>query len=136
MPMMLRFRAGPGDYFVDLVHALEVRPRSALQPLPAMADGIAGVLERDAVAVTVVSALGEGDRHVLVLRAGDRTIGLLVDEVVGVQEVAASTIGPPPAGQRPALVQATVHEDGHLSYVLAVDELAARTHPVHEENTP
>ena len=105
-----------------------------MQPLPAPADGIAGVVERDAVAVTVVDALGGGDRHVLVLQAGTRAIGLLVDEVLGVEDVALSAMGPPPAGQRPALVQATVHEDGHLSYVLAVEELAARSTFFEEEN--
>ena len=129
MPVMVRFRAGSGDYVVDLMHALEVRPRSALQLLPAPADGVAGVVERDEVAVTVLDALGAGDRHVLVLQAGERAVGLLVDEVLGVEEVAASAIGPAPAGQRLPLVRAVVGGGTRLTYVLAVDHLVGSTPP-------
>jgi chemotaxis signal transduction protein len=121
---MVRFRSGSGMWVVPLEHTLEVRMRDAMRTLPDPHPGVEGVVEHDDIAVPVVRALGFGGRHVLVLREGTRSVGLLVDEVIGVVEVVSSAAGPAPAGQRTALVAGTVREGDELAYVLDVGRLA------------
>jgi chemotaxis signal transduction protein len=50
-----------------------------------------------------VSPLGAASGQVLVLDDNGTSIGLLVDEVVGIERLPGET-GPPPAGQRSPLV--------------------------------
>jgi chemotaxis signal transduction protein len=69
---------------------------------------VAGLLHRDGQTVTVVSPLGGGQPgQVLVLDDGGTSIGLLVDEVVGIERVQVAA-GAPPAGQRSPLVAAVL----------------------------
>ena len=123
MAAMVRFRAGNGTYVVALENALEVRTRDAMRTLPAPSPGVEGVVEYENAAVPVVRALGFGGQVVLVLRDGTRTLGLLVDEVTGVIDVSSSDAGPPPSGQRAALVSGTVREGNELAFVLDVGQL-------------
>jgi chemotaxis signal transduction protein len=76
-----------------------------LLALPDPRPGVAGLLYRDGSTVTVVSPPGAERGQVLVLDGdGDGTsIGLLVDEVVGIERVAQEAAAPP-AGQRSPLV--------------------------------
>lgn len=133
---MVRFRTGLGTWVVPLEHALEVRPVAALRPLPAPADGVAGVVEHGARTLPVVQALGGGDRHVLLLADGARAVGVLVDEVTGVVDVTSCTAGPAPGGQRSALVAGTVREGDELAYVLDVGRLADDVVGAQEDDTP
>ena len=48
---------------------------------------MAGLLYRDGQTVTVVSPLGAAQGQVLVLDGDGATIGLLVDEVVGIERM-------------------------------------------------
>jgi chemotaxis signal transduction protein len=72
-------------------------------PYPDPKPGVAGLLYRDGDTVPVVSPLGAARGQVLVLDGGGTSIGLLVDEVVGIERVQGEA-GPPPAGQRSPLV--------------------------------
>jgi chemotaxis signal transduction protein len=58
---------------------------------------VAGLLYRDGQTVTVVSPLGAAQGQVLVLDGDGATIGLLVDEVVGIERVQEAPGLPPPA---------------------------------------
>ena len=72
--------------------------------LPDPRPGVAGLLHGDGHTVTVVSPLGGGQPgQVLVLDDGGTSIGLLVDEVVGIERVQEEP-GAAPAGQRSPLV--------------------------------
>ncbi len=119
MRSVVRFRTGDGHYAVPVEQAREVLNPSGLAPLPSPQPGVAGLLERDGSALTVVTALGAGDQHVLVLDAGDRPFGLLVEEVLGVDRIDEATVAPRPAGQRDPLIAGVV-ESGH-GMVLLVD---------------
>jgi chemotaxis signal transduction protein len=70
-------------------------------PLPDPRPGVAGLLHRDGHTVTVVSPLGGGQAgQVLGLDDGATSIGLLVDEVVGIERVQEEPGRPPPASGR------------------------------------
>ena len=124
MPVMVRFDTGTGPWAVGVEHAVEVRPVSAMRLMPSTMPDVAGVIDRDGTAVPVVRTLGSDGRHVLLVRAGDFTVGMIVEQVTGVVRVAASDIGPAPAGQHDPLIGATVHDGTELTFLVDVDELA------------
>ena len=98
VPVMVRFDTAQGSWAVGVEHTIEVRPVSAVRPLPSARPGVAGVIDRERNAVPVVHTLGDDGRHVLVLQAGGITIGMLVTEVTGVVKVPATrSVRPLPA---------------------------------------
>ena len=129
---MVRFATGSGPWAVGVEHAVEVRPASAVRTLPSCLPGVAGVIDRDGTAVPVVRTLmgghpdagGDDGRHVLVVRAGGCTVGMIVGEVTGVVRVPLDAIGPAPAGQHDPLIGATVRDGAELTFLVDVDELA------------
>lgn len=121
---MVRFATGSGPWAVGVEHAVEVRPASAVRTLPSCLPEVAGVIDRDGTAVPVVRTLGDDGRHVLVVRAGSLTVGIIVEEVTGVVRVRQDAIGPAPAGQHDPLIGATVRDGAELTFLVDVDELA------------
>jgi chemotaxis signal transduction protein len=105
MTTVVSFRSGGQDWAVALERVQQVLGARGLLALPDPRPGVAGLLYRDGSTVTVVSPLGAERGQVLVLDGdGDGTsIGLLVDEVVGIERVAQEAAAPP-AGQRSPLV--------------------------------
>ena len=104
MTTVVSFRTGGQDWAVALERVQRVLGARSLLPLPDPKPGVAGLLHRDGQTVTVVSPLGGGQSgQVLMLDDGGTSIGLLVDEVVGIDRV-HDEAGPPPAGQRSPLV--------------------------------
>ncbi len=103
MTTVVSFRSGGQDWAVALERVQRVLGARGLLPLPDPRPGVAGLLHRDGDTVTVVSPLGAEPGQVLVLDGDGATIGLLVDEVVGIERVAQEAAGPPP-GQRSPLV--------------------------------
>ena len=101
---VVSFRSGGQDWAVALERVQRVLGARGVLPVPDPRPGVAGLLYRDGRTVTVVSPLG-GDQagQVLVLDDGATSIGLLVDEVVGIERVQEGP-GEPPAGQRSPLV--------------------------------
>jgi chemotaxis signal transduction protein len=120
---MVRFDTAQGSWSVGVEHTVEVRPVSAVRPLPSARPGVAGVIDREGTAVPVVHTLGDDGRHVLVLRAGGITIGMLVTEVTGVVKVPATAVGPAPAGQDAPFIGATVRHGDDLTFLVDVGEL-------------
>jgi len=101
---VVSFRSGGQDWAVALERVQRVLGARGLLPLPDPRPGVAGLLHRDGHTVTVVSPLGGGQPgQVLVLDDGATSIGLLVDEVVGIERVKEEP-GALPAGQRSPLV--------------------------------
>jgi chemotaxis signal transduction protein len=104
MTTVLSFRSGGQDWAVPIERVQRVLGARGLLPLPDPRPGVAGLLHRDGDTVTVVSPLGGGQPgQVLVLDGGGTSIGLLVDEVVGIERVHEEA-GAAPAGQRSPLV--------------------------------
>lgn len=123
MNVLVRFRTAAGTYAVPIEQTLEVRLATGVVPLPSPSTGVAGVIERDGTTLPVVSVLGGGSRHVVVVTDGGEPAGLLADEVLGVARVPDASMGPPPPGQEEPLVHAVVREDGGMTFVVDVPEL-------------
>ena len=103
MTTVVSFRSGGQDWAVALDRVQRVLAARGLLPYPDPKPGVAGLLYRDGDTVPVVSPLGAASGQVLVLDDNGTSIGLLVDEVVGIERVPGET-GPPPPGQRSPLV--------------------------------
>ena len=103
MTTVVSFRSGGQDWAVALDRVQRVLADRGLLPLPDPKPGVAGLLHRDGDTVPVVSPLGAASGQVLVLDDNGTSIGLLVDEVIGIVRVQGEA-GPAPAGQRSPLV--------------------------------
>ena len=124
MRTLVRFRSSDTGYALPVEQVTEVRSASDMTPLPTPRPGVAGLVPRRESALTVLSVLGEGGGHVIVVDDGTLTFGLLVDEVTGVVRVDDDVIGPPPEGQAGTTVAGVIPEDGDL--VLLLDAGALR----------
>ena len=100
MTTVVSFRSGGQDWAVALERVQRVLGARGLLALPDPRPGVAGLLHRDGSTVTVVSPLGAGRGQVLVLDGDGTSIGLLVDEVVGIERVPQEAAAPP---RRPAV---------------------------------
>ena len=126
MLTLVHFRTRSGEWAVPIDRVYEVRLAEGITPLPVPRTGIAGVLRRDDEVLTVVSLLGEGAGHVIVLGLGeDEHFGLLAEAAIGVLRVDERSITPPPAGQQGPVVTGVIRQpDGRIVMLLDVDELA------------
>lgn len=122
----MRFRTGDVEYAVAVNQTREVRSTDGVTPLPAPRPGVAGILERNGEALTVLSALGVGTGHILVLESSEGPFGLLVDDVVEVAAIDEDRMAPPPAGQDADVIMGIVGTPGHLTMVVDAEALARR----------
>jgi purine-binding chemotaxis protein CheW len=129
MKTFVTFRTGAGHFAVDVDHSREVTTATGVTPLPAPRDGVVGILPRSEGALTVVRLLGAGDGRVLVLEAGGRTAGLLVESVTGVVSVDESAIGPAPDGQVRQLVTGVLETDDGVLLVIDAAAVLERLAP-------
>lgn len=125
----MRFRTSNGDYAISVEQVAEVRRAIDLTPLPAPRPGVAGVVRRGDDVLTVLSVLGEGGAHVIVVDAEGLTFGLLVDEVTGVHRVDDSAVGPAPHGQVAGVVAGAIVEDDGVLLLLDAVALRERLKP-------
>ena len=122
---MVCFTAANAEYCLPVQAARGVRPVDGLILLPDPNPDVAGMIPGDPP-LTVISPL-HGDRgHILLIEAGGKTFGLLVDVVTGLRRIDDADIGPPPDGQKNPLVSGTLHTDGRL--ILVADPLALAGH--------
>jgi chemotaxis signal transduction protein len=119
---LVSFRSGGQDWAVALDRVERVAAAGGLLPLPDPKPGVAGLLVRDGATITVLSPFGAAHGQVLVLDDHGTTVGLLVDEVTGIERV-EDAAGPAPAGQRSPLV-AGVLGGAHPLLLLDVGVLA------------
>jgi chemotaxis signal transduction protein len=125
MMTLVHFRSGAGEWAVPIDRVHEVRRAGGITPLPVPRRGIAGVLRRDDEILTVLSLLGDGAGHVMVLESGGEVFGLLAEAAIGILRAEESSIAPPPAGQEGPVVTGVIrHEGGRMVLLLDVDELA------------
>lgn len=125
MTTMVCFHSAGADYCIPVQATRAVRLASDMIPLPAPGPDIAGIIAGDPP-LTVISPLGTGGAQVLVLEAGQKTFGLLVDAVTGLQRISASQISAPPDGQHRRLVSGTITSGGHVILMTDPNELAGQ----------
>lgn len=125
MMTMVCFRSAGAEYCLPVEATLAVRTIAGIRSVPGSASDIAGILP-GRPPLTVISALGDGGTHVLVVESGATTFGLLVDAVTGLRHVALDDIRPAPTDRGRSLISGTIDTDGELTLVADPDALAAR----------
>ncbi|WP_166787060.1 MULTISPECIES: chemotaxis protein CheW [Cryobacterium] len=125
MMTMVCFRAAGDAYCLPVESTRAVRTSDGIRSLPGAAFDIVGILP-GAVPLTVMSALGDGGSHVLVVESAETTFGLLVDSVSGLRRIEEAEIRPLPTGHGRAFVSGSLDTDGELMLVADPQALAAR----------
>ena len=108
MTRMVHFRTGDGEFAIAVESVLEVRRASGLVPMPSPGPDVVGLLPRVKDTLTVLTLLGSGREHVLVIDAGQAPFGLLVEEVCGILAVDERAVEPAPRGQSSDLVSGVI----------------------------
>jgi chemotaxis signal transduction protein len=121
MTTMVCFTADRAEYCLPIQAARSVRTADEMVSLPHPSPDVAGMLPGDPP-LTVISPLHSERGHILVIEAGDKTFGLLVDAVTGLRRIDDADLGPPPEGQGRPLVSGTLYSDGRM--VLVADPYA------------
>jgi chemotaxis signal transduction protein len=122
---MVCFRTDQGRFALPVESTLSIRTIEGLVDLPAPRVDIVGVLPGDPP-LSVLSALGVGGEHVVVVTADDVRFGLQVLEVLGVRRFEDSQIGPPPKGQEGGLISGTLDGADAITLVADARALAGR----------
>lgn len=125
MTTMVCFESAGTAYCMPVQATRAVRRATGMIALPAPGPDIAGLLPGEP-ALTVISPLGAGGTHVLVVEAREKTFGLLVDHVTGLRRITDADIGPPPEGQDRPLVCGTIDNGDQVVLVTDPDALAGR----------
>ena len=125
MKTMVCFRTEQGRFALPVESTLCVRKADGLVDLPAPRADIVGVLPGDPP-LSVLSSLGAGGDHVLVVISEDVRYGLHVLEVLGVRRFDDDQIGPPPKGQQGGLIAGTLYGADEFVLVADAQALAAR----------
>jgi chemotaxis signal transduction protein len=122
---MVYFEAAGAQYCLPVQATRSVRIANGMIALPDPASDVTGVIPGDPP-LTVISPLQSRGTQVLVIEAGGKTFGLLVDAVTGLQRIDDGDIRPAPHGQDRQLISGLLDTDGHLVLVADPSALAAR----------
>lgn len=122
---MVRFRSAGAAYAIPVDAARAVREAAGMVALPAPALDVAGIIPGNPP-LTVISPLGTGGTHVLVLETDNKTFGLLVDEVTGLVRLADVVVSQAPRGQAQPFICGTVDDNGQLVLIADAHALAGR----------
>ena len=133
----ITFRSGDQEFGADIMVIREIRGWTDTTPLPHSPDYVRGVINLRGVVLPVVdlkARLGRGrteanPKHVIVvIKAGDRTIGLLVDAVSDILTVTSADIQPTPElardGQAEFVEGIAVLDQGMVT-ILSMERLTA-----------
>ena len=123
MTMMVCFTAASAEYCLPVQSARSVRTTDEMISLPDPNPDVTGMLPGDPP-LTVISPLHSERGHILVLEAGGKTFGLLVDAVTGLKRIDDAELGPAPEGQGRPLVSGTLYNEGRLVMVADPSALA------------
>jgi purine-binding chemotaxis protein CheW len=134
----LTFTLGAEEYGVDILSVQEIRGWSPITPIPNMPRYLKGVVNLRGTVVPIVdlrSKLSMPEVEptpftvVIMIRAGAKATGLLVDAVSDVVTVPAATVEPPPTfgepGEAGASVIGTARMEDKLIVLLDVARLLA-----------
>ena len=113
MKTLVCFHAGGGAFAVPVESTTAVREAAGIVVLPGSHGDVVGILPGEPP-LTVLSTLGAGKDHVLVLAVDGVSFGLLVEEVVDVRSVADADIGPRPPGQDRSYITGVLRDPHEL----------------------
>lgn len=125
MTTMVCFQASGAAYCLPVDATRAVLRSSGMVNLPAPHPDVSGIIPGDPP-LTVISPLGAGGAHILVISTDEQTFGLQVEEVTGLRRVDDVDIHPAPRGQHDELVSGTIEAWGSLVMVASASALAAR----------
>jgi chemotaxis signal transduction protein len=125
MTTMVCFQAAGASYCLPVQATRSVRTADGLIALPDPDCDVTGILPGDPP-LTVISPLQSTGARILVIEVGEKTFGLLVDAVTGLQRVNDADVRAAPQGQRRPLVSGTLETDGNLVLVADPSALAGR----------
>lgn len=133
----LSFPLGEERFAVEILKIQEIRPLTAITPIPNAPEHIRGVINLRGTIVPVFdlklrfalkSAADSRFAIILVVTIGERVVGLIADAVPKVLTVQMEEIAPPPDfGQRVdiSFVSGVLHRDKDLVLLLDLDHLLA-----------
>jgi chemotaxis signal transduction protein len=122
---MVCFVSAGAAYCLPVEAARAVLPARGVITLPAGRPDVTGILPGNPP-LSVLSVLGSGGRHILVIEADGKRFGLLVDAVSGLRRIDETDIRPAPDGQQRRLVSGTVDAGDGLILVADPAVLAER----------
>ena len=125
MTTMVCFQASGTAYCLPVEATRAVLRASGMVDLPSPHPDVSGIIPGDPP-LTVLSALGTGGEHILVISTDEHTFGLQVDRVTGLRRVDDVDIHPAPRGQHDQLVAGTIQSWGELVMVASASALAGR----------
>lgn len=123
MTAMVQFRTTQGLFCIPVENVREVRHGDEVLPIPVPRTGVVGVVHTESESLTVVSILGGGDGHVLVLNSLHGHFALLADEVCGI--VSIDELDPAPRGQETQVFSGVARTLEGTFLVVDVNHLAA-----------
>ena len=131
----LTFSLGHEDYGIEILRVQEIKGYSAVTSIPNMPRHIKGVMNLRGTVVPVVdlrAKLGMSDAEftrftvIIVVNVGARVVGLIVDAVSDVLDVAATDVVPAPemgAGVDTSLLTGMAKSDDRLVSLLAIERV-------------
>ena len=125
MRTMVCFRTVDGRFALPIESTLSVRKIEGMVNLPAPRPGVLGVLPGDPP-LSVLTSLGAGGDHVLIVVTQEMRYGLQVLEVLGVRRFEDDEMGPAPDGQQQGIISGTLGGADELTLVVDAHALAAR----------
>lgn len=132
---LVAFRISDQDFCVDIGVVREIRGWTAATPVPHSPDYMCGVINLRGLVLPIVdlglrlgmpAALPTPRHAIIVVAAGPRSVGLLVDGVSDILTVQPQDIQAPPnidGGQTPSALLGVFAQDGRLVSLIAVDRL-------------
>lgn len=126
---MVCFEAAGASYCVPLDATRSVRTTADLVALPDPAPDVVGLLPGEpplTVISPLKSPLSSGRGHILVMETNNKSFGLLVDAVTGLERFDDSAVRPAPDGQGDNLVSGTLVAGGRLVLIANPSGLADR----------
>ena|ERR1700760_331801 len=133
----ITFRSGDQEFGADIMAIREIRGWTETTPLPHSPDYVRGVINLRGVVLPVVDlkarlGLGVTEAHpkhvIVVVQAGERTIGILVDAVSDILTVTGGEIQPTPELAREtdaAFIEGIAVLSERMVTILSMDRLIA-----------
>jgi purine-binding chemotaxis protein CheW len=131
----LTFTLGQEDYGIEILRVQEIKGYTAVTPIPNTPPCIKGVMNLRGTVVPVVdlrAKLGMTEAEytrftvIIVVKVGEHVVGLIVDAVSDVLDVAASDMVPPPemgADVDTSLLTGMAKSDERLVSLLAIERV-------------
>ncbi len=137
----LTFSLGQEEYGIEILRVQEIKGYTAITPIPNTPNHIKGVMNLRGTVIPVVDLrikFGLADAEVnrftvvIVVTVGDRVVGLVVDAVSDVLDVAASELVPAPemgAGVDTSFLTGMAKSEDRLISLLAIERVVGEQVP-------